>query len=130
MRYATTAAAKSDIGIAIHTPSSPSHCGIRYNAGTRNNNCRDRLRKMLTFALPMDWKKFVITICAPIMQNMHIIYRRAVIDIAIRVSSVVKRRDTRRGNIMQSKKPEAHIAVPEIMDSFNTSRRRLKFCAP
>ena len=39
-------------------------------AGTRNISCLDKLRNMLTVALPIDWKKLVITICAPIMMNI------------------------------------------------------------
>ena len=52
----------SDTGIADHAPVRP-YIGGRINKqGTRNKNCRVRLRKIDILAFPMDWKKLVITI--------------------------------------------------------------------
>ena len=51
--------------ILAHTPLIPQKRGIINKPGIKNNNCRERDRKMETLALPIDWKKLVITIWAP-----------------------------------------------------------------
>lgn len=58
----TNAAMASDVGIAHHTPSTPKPNGSKNSRGSRNSICLDSERNMLTFALPMLWKKFVVTI--------------------------------------------------------------------
>ena len=68
--YATIDANPSDTGIADHAPVTPKKRGKISKQGIRNKNCRVRLRNIETLALPMDWKKLVITICEPIMGNM------------------------------------------------------------
>ena len=71
------AAIPSLSGIANHTPSNPMKRGRMAIKGTRNISWRDMLRNMLTFVLPILWKKLVITICAPMMMNRAMIYRIA-----------------------------------------------------
>ena len=53
--------AKSLEGSAHHTPSTPSSGGSIINSGSRKSSCRDKERKMLMRALPIDWKKLVTT---------------------------------------------------------------------
>jgi len=67
---ATIDANPSDTGIADHAPVTPKKRGKISKQGIKNKNCRVRLRNIETLALPMDWKKLVITICEPIMGNM------------------------------------------------------------
>ena len=57
----STKAMTSDAGNAIQTPSIPKIGGRTATRGIRNSICLDSDRKMLTFALPMDWKKLVTT---------------------------------------------------------------------
>jgi len=68
--YATIDANPSDTGMADHAPFIPKIGGNIIKHGIKNKNWRVRLRNIETLALPMDWKKLVITICEPIMGNM------------------------------------------------------------
>ena len=58
-------AAMSEIGMLIQTPSVPKNLGRMISPGTRNSICLDKDRSMEIFDFPIDWKKLVITICAP-----------------------------------------------------------------
>lgn len=62
IKTAVTDAITSAVGSEIHTPSSPMKRGRTISSGSRKSIWRDNDRKMLIFALPMLWKKFVITI--------------------------------------------------------------------
>lgn len=51
----------SDIGNDHHTPSTPIDGGRMTSNGSRKIIWRDSERKMLILALPIDWKKLVVT---------------------------------------------------------------------
>ena len=55
-------AAASLTGMAAHTPFKPKNKGRMASMGSRMISCRLRERKMLTFTLPIHWKKLVTTI--------------------------------------------------------------------
>lgn len=61
MNTVTMKAMVSLAGIAIHTPSTSYSIGSMASRGSRNSICLESDRKMLTFALPIDWKKLVTT---------------------------------------------------------------------
>ena len=52
----------SDTGRLAHTPFIPQKPGRMSNAGIKNISCRESERNIDTLALPIDWKKFDITI--------------------------------------------------------------------
>lgn len=55
-------AVKSLEGNAAHTPFNPKKRGRAASRGRRNNNWRERDKKILIFTLPIHWKKLVTTI--------------------------------------------------------------------
>ena len=55
----TTAAIVSLSGMLHSMPSMPQNRGSTMSGGSRNISWRDSERNMLTFALPMLWKKLV-----------------------------------------------------------------------
>ena len=68
---ATIEATASDTGIAVHTPSSSIMGGNIISNGIKKSICRDNDRKMLILALPIHWKKLVITIWQPTIGNAN-----------------------------------------------------------
>ena len=48
-----------------HTPSMPIHTGSSARHGSRNKSCRERERNMDIDVLPIDWKYWLMIICAP-----------------------------------------------------------------
>ena len=79
----------SDTGMEDQAPVRPKMGGRINRQGTRNKNWRVRLRNMDIFALPMDWKKLVITIWEPMIGNIVTDIRSALVAIACNSMSVV-----------------------------------------
>ena len=69
---AVTKANPSETGMLIHTPFTPYKGGSRSNPGSRYTNWRESDRKILILAIPILWKKFDITICAPTNGNINV----------------------------------------------------------
>jgi hypothetical protein len=61
MIQVTMKATVSLAGSDAHTPFTPMIGGKMISRGSRKIIWRESERKMLILALPMDWKKFVIT---------------------------------------------------------------------
>ena len=55
----------SEIGPAYNAPSMPKILGSRIIIGIRKSNCRVKEENMLSFAFPMEVKKFVVTFSNP-----------------------------------------------------------------
>lgn len=126
----TNAAIVSDIGIAHQIPSTPNHNGSVMSNGSRNSICRDSDRNMLIFALPMLWKKLVITIWNPTIGNVTIIMRMADADMPISVASDVNRRAHNVGTNSATRKPVVVTTVAAIIEYFSTCISRSMRCAP
>ena len=75
MIQVTTKATVSLAGNAAQTPSTPMTGGSMMSSGRRKIICRDNERKMLILALPIDWKKLVMTACEPINGNTSMLMR-------------------------------------------------------
>ena len=76
MATATVRASRSDIGNDIHTPVTPSVCGSHSISGIRNITWRVRLRSIDLAGEPMLWKKQVMTMGIPTIENAHSVLRR------------------------------------------------------
>ena len=79
----------SAVGDADHPPSRPHILGNNKIAGIKNNTCRERLKNIDMDAFPIDWKKFVMTICAPTMGNIIMVILSPTEETSIRCVSVV-----------------------------------------
>ena len=75
----------SETGMLIHTPFTPYKGGSKSNPGSRYTNWRESDRKILILAIPILWKKFDITICAPTNGNISVQMRSP--DDAMSISS-------------------------------------------
>ena len=80
----------AETGNEIQTPSRPKNRGKTSNTGSRNSNCLDNERKMLTLALPMLWKKLVMTICTPMIGRVTLANRNPCSAMPINCISEVK----------------------------------------
>lgn len=82
----------SAVGSDIHTPSSLKIRGNIISSGNRNSICLDNDRNMLILALPILWKKFVITIWHPTNGKASMFIFMALMAFSISSGSVVNRR--------------------------------------
>ena len=112
---ATKKAIVSDSGRLAHTPFIPYMPGSMSSAGMRKMSWRESDRNIEILALPIDWKKLDITICAPMKQNARHDIRSPFEANSIRVVSVVKRRTTCVGRSCAMTKPNEVTIVPAMM---------------
>ena len=85
---------------------------------------------MLIFAIPILWKKLVITICDPTSTKAAIIIRIPFTDSRMSSGSVVNSRAHGPGMNSATRNPHVVIHVPAITASFSTCISLSNFIAP
>ena len=121
---ATIEARASENGIELHIHHSHHISEKIERAGTRNSNCRERERNILTFALPILWKKLVTTIWNPTIGNIIIIILMAVLARFINDSSLVNSLAHGWAANIATRNPTVQTTVAQDIASFTTLRRR------
>ena len=124
------AAMPSAAAMLIHTPLVPHISGKMMRNGTRNTSCRLTLRKMLFFAMPMDWKKLPVTIWNPTIGLMQTMRRMPLMVKSVSCASSVKSMTGYSGKNSQSTNEQHMMIVASAMARLRTSLTRSKFCAP
>ena len=120
----------SDTGRLAHTPFIPQKPGRMSNAGIKNISCRESERNIDTLALPIDWKKFDITIWLPMKQNARHAMRRPFDAKSMSVASVVNRRTTGVGISCDITNPNDVTTVPAMIPYMRVRLTRAVWRAP
>ena len=93
-------------------------------------NWRESDRKILILAIPILWKKFDITICAPTNGNINVQMRSPDDAMSINSSLSVKMAETVCGKSSQIMKPLLVINTPTMIPRRSVCFTRSIFCAP
>ena len=137
MQAATIEASKSESGMAHHTPQLPSQRvysskmrGRNNSPGRRKSSCRESDRKIALPAMPMLWKKLVVTIWNPMIGKQRKTIRIPSAERRISSGSFVKAETASRGASSPSRKPAVVTHVAPMIVSFSTRFTRSNCRAP
>ena len=137
MTPATSEARKSDSGIEHHTPQLPSQGvssskmrGRKIRPGIRKSNCRDNERKIALPAMPILWKKLVVTIWKPMIGKQKKTMRIPSAERRTNSGSSVKTDTARRGANSPIRNPSVVTQVAPMIVNFSTRSTRSNCRAP